>query len=102
MTDYAGMSYRELLAQRSALNAEIEKARDGERNAVIEEIREKMTDYGITLPELDNRVGKGARKDKGLALPPKYRDPDSGATWSGRGKPPLWIAGKPRDTFLIA
>ncbi|MCV9917067.1 H-NS histone family protein, partial [Burkholderia pseudomallei] len=27
--------------------------------------------------------------------------PKSGATWSGRGKPPNWIVGKNRDRFLI-
>lgn len=32
---------------------------------------------------------------------PKYRDPITGQTWSGRGKPPLWIAGKDREQFLI-
>jgi DNA-binding protein H-NS len=32
----------------------------------------------------------------------KYRDPKSGATWSGRGRAPLWIAGaKDRNKFLI-
>lgn len=34
-------------------------------------------------------------------LPPKYRDPKTGATWSGRGKPPNWIVGKNRDRFLM-
>jgi len=32
----------------------------------------------------------------------KYRDPKSGKTWTGRGKPPAWIAGaKNRDAYLI-
>jgi len=34
---------------------------------------------------------------------PKYRDPKSGATWSGRGPAPAWLAGaKDRSKFLIA
>src|SRR4029453_19680675 len=33
----------------------------------------------------------------------KYRDPQTGKTWTGRGKPPNWIAGaKDRQAFLIA
>jgi DNA-binding protein H-NS len=32
---------------------------------------------------------------------PKYRDPETGATWSGRGVAPRWIAGKDREAFLI-
>jgi DNA-binding protein H-NS len=35
-------------------------------------------------------------------VPPKYRDPKSGASWTGRGLAPKWIAGaKNRDQFLI-
>lgn len=34
--------------------------------------------------------------------PPKYRDPKSGATWSGRGRAPAWLAGaKDLSKFLI-
>ncbi|MFP4829398.1 H-NS family nucleoid-associated regulatory protein [Paraburkholderia sp. BR10879] len=34
--------------------------------------------------------------------PPKYRDPKTGATWSGRGIAPAWLAGaKDRSKFLI-
>ncbi|WP_269505056.1 H-NS family nucleoid-associated regulatory protein [Burkholderia sp. IMCC1007] len=37
------------------------------------------------------------------ALPPLYRDPKTGATWSGRGRAPAWLAGaKDRSKFLIA
>ncbi|HJP60331.1 MAG TPA: H-NS family nucleoid-associated regulatory protein [Gemmatimonadaceae bacterium] len=32
---------------------------------------------------------------------PKYRDPVSGATWSGMGREPRWIAGKDRTAFAI-
>ncbi|MFM0515867.1 MULTISPECIES: H-NS histone family protein [Caballeronia] len=36
------------------------------------------------------------------ALPAKYRDPKSGATWSGRGPAPQWLASvKDRTKFLI-
>jgi DNA-binding protein H-NS len=35
--------------------------------------------------------------------PPKYRDPASGATWSGRGHAPSWIKDAAnRDAFLIS
>ncbi len=45
-------------------------------------------------------VSKVVTKSK---LPPKYRDPKTGATWSGHARPPQWIAGvKDRSRFLIA
>lgn len=31
----------------------------------------------------------------------KYHNPNTGQTWSGRGKPPKWIANKERAQFEI-
>ncbi|BBU28883.1 H-NS histone [Burkholderia sp. THE68] len=96
-------SYKELLAQRESLERQIEEAKSREYAEVLNEIKQKMADYGITLAELAGGRGakgaKAARSRSGVA--PKYRDPDSGSTWSGRGKPPKWIAGQDRDSFLI-
>ncbi|WP_375542284.1 H-NS family nucleoid-associated regulatory protein [Paraburkholderia sp. CNPSo 3274] len=41
------------------------------------------------------------RPPKHVSLPPKYRDPRSGATWSGRGRAPGWIAGTKLERILI-
>src|SRR5262245_17984581 len=48
--------------------------------------------------------GRGARK--GRKVPPKYRDPQSGETWAGRGAQPVWLREKLKkgaklDHFLI-
>ncbi|WOD16492.1 H-NS family nucleoid-associated regulatory protein [Paraburkholderia kirstenboschensis] len=44
---------------------------------------------------------KGKGQPKG-AQPPKYRHPTTGATWSGRGPAPAWLASvKDRTRFLI-
>jgi DNA-binding protein H-NS len=37
---------------------------------------------------------------------PKYKNPETGDTWSGMGRPPFWLrdletAGRSRDEFLI-
>lgn len=50
-------------------------------------------------------TAKAATDDSHLqgSLPPLYRDPKTGATWSGRGRAPAWLAGaKDRSKFLIA
>lgn len=96
-------SYRELLAQREKLERQIEEAKAREYAEVLNEIKQKMSDYGITLAELGGtrtKVAKAAGRPR-AGVAPKYRDPDSGSTWSGRGKPPRWIAGQDRDKFLI-
>ncbi|MBW4490903.1 MAG: H-NS histone family protein [Trichocoleus desertorum ATA4-8-CV12] len=46
-------------------------------------------------------VQPGRFKEQKKKVAAKYYDPSSGATWSGRGKPPKWIDGKERDSFLI-
>lgn len=97
-------SYKELLAQRESLERQIEEAKSREYAEVLNEIKQKMADYGITLQELAG--GRGAKAAKAAragrtGVAPKYRDPESGSTWSGRGKPPKWIAGQDRDSFLI-
>ena len=34
-------------------------------------------------------------------LAPKYRNPETGETWSGRGKAPRWIDPANKEKFLI-
>lgn len=46
-------------------------------------------------------AGSGAAKAAKEALPPKYLDPKTGATWSGRGRAPAWLGEYP-NRFLIA
>jgi DNA-binding protein H-NS len=101
--EYIMPSYKELLAQRENLERQIEEAKSREYAEVLNEIKQKMADYGITLAELaSGRGSKGVKSTRPRAgVAPKYRDPDSGSTWSGRGKPPKWIAGQERDSFLI-
>ena len=95
-------SYKELLAQREKLEKQIEEAKAHEYAEVLHEIKQKMADYGITLAELGGGRGKHGKVGRPRAgVAPKYRDPASGNTWSGRGKPPRWIAGQDRDQFLI-
>ncbi|GLU34014.1 H-NS histone family protein [Trinickia caryophylli] len=95
-------SYKELLAQREKLEKQIEEAKAREYAEVLNEIKQKMADYGITLAELGGGRGKNGKAGRPRAgVAPKYRDPVSGSTWSGRGKPPRWIAGQDRDQFLI-
>ncbi|MBD9530673.1 H-NS histone family protein [Comamonas sp. CMM01] len=34
-------------------------------------------------------------------VPAKYRNPETGDTWTGRGKEPVWIRGQDREAYLI-
>jgi DNA-binding protein H-NS len=93
--------YRSLLAQREALEKQIEELRNAERGDAIEWIREQMALFDVKHEDLEPRIRRGSRKQS-APVAAKYRDPASGATWSGRGKPPRWIANQDRDKFVIA
>ena len=98
-------SYKELIEQRKALEAQIEAARKAEIGEAVAKIHQLCADYGLTEKDVFSGArgsGEGRSRSKGGVVAPKYRDPATGATWTGRGKAPLWIAGADREKFLIA
>lgn len=101
-------TYKELQVEIKNLQMRAEKARLAEVASVIADIKEKMQMYGITEADLAGRgVKKAAKKNadrpakKMGSVKPKYRNVATGQTWTGRGKPPKWIAGQDRNQFLI-
>ena len=97
-------SYKELQAQIAALQQQADARRKEEVAAVITEIRAKMAEYGITVADIGGRRGQSAAK--GAKVAPKYRHPQTGQTWSGRGKQPRWLAdaiaaGQSMDIFAL-
>ena len=79
-------------------------------SGVIEKIRKLMAEHGLTAADIEGHAGgKGRAKkvgaktvSKGGTAAVKYRDPKSGATWTGHGRAPQWIASaKNRDKFLV-
>lgn len=94
-------TYLELKAQAEALAQQAEEARVAELESIITTMREQIAKYGITVEQLFGRRRTAAPSTR-PRIAPKYRDPKTGATWSGRGKAPHWIAGaKNRNRFLI-
>lgn len=94
--------YADLKAQIARLQAQADEARRTEVVNVIAEIKRKITEYGLSAQDLGfAAAARRGRPPKKAPLPPRYQDPKTGSTWSGRGKPPKWIAGKNRERFLI-
>ncbi|MBP0595351.1 H-NS histone family protein [Paraburkholderia sp. LEh10] len=94
-------SYQDLVARMARLEVEIEKSRKAETAAAIDDILQRMTEYGITLGDIGERMKQGGRRTR-ARVEPKYRDPVSGKEWSGRGKAPRWIRDHAdRERFLI-
>ncbi|HKT97526.1 MAG TPA: H-NS histone family protein [Paraburkholderia sp.] len=83
----------------------------------LTKIRDLMHKHGLSLADIERFVGKrrgrkpGVKAANGAAktlhrnvrpVAPKYADPKTGATWTGRGRAPAWIRDvKDRSKFLI-
>ncbi|WP_175838291.1 H-NS family nucleoid-associated regulatory protein [Burkholderia anthina] len=94
-------TYQELKAKAEALLVQAEEARQAELETVLEEVRARVQEYGLTPDQVFGR--KRVRSANGSqSATPKYQDLKTGKTWSGRGREPSWIKGKKRDRFLIA
>ncbi|WP_169717468.1 H-NS family nucleoid-associated regulatory protein [Comamonas serinivorans] len=94
-------NYQELLKQREELEAKIREARETELKDAIAQVRALVAQFDLTADDVFSS-GKRSSKSSGAKVAPKYRNPATGETWTGRGKAPKWIADKDRDQFLIA
>ena len=94
--------------QIAQLRKQAEDLRNQERAGVIEELRKKIAEYGLTASDLKlgTRAGKRSAATAAPKSAAKYRSP-TGETWSGgRGRKPRWItealtAGKSLSDFEI-
>ncbi len=95
-------SYKELLKQREALEQQIHEARKREISDALATVRATVQEYGLTPADVfPSGRARGTSAAKGSKVAAKYRDPASGATWTGRGKPPRWIQNQDRSKFEI-
>jgi DNA-binding protein H-NS len=95
---------QELIAEKARLESEISALMAAGRRDAVEQVRALIKEHALTAEE----IGLGASSGSTRSAParskvaPKYRDPETGAVWSGRGVAPKWISGKDRAQFLIA
>ena len=97
------MYYEELQAKIADLQAQAAKVKEEEKEQAIDMARTMISAYGITAKDLglDKMVKTKTGPKPGNKIAAKYRDPQSGATWSGRGKTPRWINGSDRSQYAI-
>ena len=84
-------SLQDLLAQKEALDQQIEATKKKERGDAIEKIRTLMSEYGLTVADLSPRVPAKAKTGTGKKVAAKYRNTATGESWSGRGLQPKWL-----------
>lgn len=96
----SGTTYAELLKQKQELEQMLEEARKRESSSAVAKCRELIDQFKLTPDDLFG-TARGSKKNAGTPVAPKYRDPATGQTWTGRGKPPKWIADQDREQFAI-
>ncbi len=116
------MSYESIQKQIQKLQAQakkLETSHHAKKVKSISQVRMLMKKLGVTVADLQLSGQKPQANDKPLTatkkrksskvrgpVAPKYRDPQTGESWTGRGKPPKWLAqhlssGRQKDEFLI-
>ncbi len=111
--DLKNMSYTELAKLQAEVAAEANAKRAEARASALATIVSLITDFGFVGADINKALGvtaktkktKGAGTGNRSKVEPKYRDPQTGKTWSGRGVPPVWIKDIPKEDrgiYLIA
>ena len=89
----------QLLAQKAVLEAQIEAARKAEKADAIAKVKALIAEHELTQQDIFGGAMRGRKASGSVAA--KYKDPISGATWSGRGKAPKWIESQNRNACKI-
>ena len=94
----------DLLAQKAALEQQIADLQREQRTDAVDKVRALMSEHGLTAADIGGRGASAKRTTSKVA--PKYRNPASGETWSGRGLKPRWLSaaiesGKSLTDFAI-
>jgi len=84
-------SLKDLLAQREALERQIQETTSKERADAVAKVKSLMADYGLSLADLSARTPRGTKAPKESKVAAKYRNKATGETWSGRGLQPKWL-----------
>lgn len=92
---------KELIAQKNALEQQIAQARKSELADAVAKVTALIEEFDLTVDDIFPSEKSRAKNKSFGKVAPKYLDPLSGKTWTGRGVAPKWIEGQDRDAFLI-
>ena len=66
-----------------------------ESKQALAQVKQIIDKFGFTHEQVFSETKARAQATE------KYRDPETGKTWSGCGREPKWFNSKERDKFLI-
>ncbi|NVZ11671.1 H-NS histone family protein [Allochromatium humboldtianum] len=93
----------ELMEQRRELDEKIEQLRSQARTQAIEKARSLVDTFQLTADDLFKTVRKVRARSasESASGEARYRDPETGKTWTGRGRAPAWLTDKDDPRFKI-
>lgn len=99
-------SLQELLAKKEALDREIEETQRQERSDAIAKVRALMSEYGLSVSDLATKGPAKSKSQAGRKVAAKYRNAETGESWSGRGLQPKWLkaalaSGRKLEDFAV-
>ncbi|WP_080427892.1 H-NS family nucleoid-associated regulatory protein [Burkholderia ubonensis] len=89
-------TYSELLEQFEQLKRDIDVAREREAQLIAQRVMDLLAENGVSVQDL-----LPSREPRRRRIAPKYWNPATGVTWSGRGRMPTWLIGQDLQRFLI-
>lgn len=97
---------QDLLAQKEALEKEIESTKKHHRAEAIAKVRSLMSEYGLSVADLSAKATSKAAGGTTGKVAVKFRNSATGDTWSGRGLQPKWLkaalaAGRKIEDFSV-
>ena len=93
---------QDLIAQKAALEQQIAQVRQTELAAAISQVRALVAEHGLTAADVFPAGKAKPAVNKTSKVAPKFRDPITGKTWSGRGLAPKGLQGKNKADYAIS
>ncbi len=109
-------SVRQQIAKLEALAKKLVDGEEEKKRKAVAEVNALMRKLGVTVQDLSATPVRAARKAAATStrekkkpskpVPVKFRNSETGDTWSGRGRTPRWLvaaeaAGRSRDEFKV-
>ena len=108
IVDLEAKSIDELLALRDEIDGHLDRLVVTEMKA-LEKRMARLADIANDAKSKSQKIqsltsgspGKSSKKRKGKKAPIKFRDPETGNAWSGRGLTPVWLRNYEADGLSL-
>jgi DNA-binding protein H-NS len=104
--DWSTYTIGELQRIADDITNEIQTKREEKKKILLEQFQKLLSTEGLTLEDVIGTKRRGKPRKRGV-LPVRFRDPETGKGWSGRGRKPVWLvekldAGMKLEDFAVA